>query len=47
MELRPLHSHEAHLQGVVDQADLDKGIGLLAVAPELGQQQNIGDGKVE
>lgn len=36
-----------YLQSVVHQANLDKGIGLLAVALKLEGQQNIGDHKVK
>ena len=37
----------ADLQGVVHQAHLYEGVGLLAVAPQLGQQQQAGPPKVQ
>ena len=37
---------KTYLESVVDQANLDKGVGELAVASQLGQQQYAGNNKV-
>lgn len=36
-----------YLESVVDQANLNKGVGELAIAPELGQQQHAGDKEIK
>ena len=42
-----IHRQEAYLQRVIYQTHLDKGVRLLSVPFEFGQQQYIGDHKIE